>query len=184
MFDFTEIREQVARHLHELLKAVLERGIVEQPNVTGLHAGDFFVDLAAPRVELGKTLFGVRLAAFAHLPQQLEKCQEPRFRADKAAFRQRAEPRDRFLRGGCQVELRFIGTLAIVLAQPSLFRAGPVVQILERRLREGVIAELFAQRVKLIFECFGKKRSRHHAHVWRDEHAVQEADSERRVVGA
>lgn len=39
LLDLSEIRQQVARHLRELLKTVLERSIVKQPNVAAPNAG-------------------------------------------------------------------------------------------------------------------------------------------------
>ena len=73
LLHLAKVGEEVARHLHELLEAVLERGVVEQREIAGAHAFDRGVDLVAPLAELGDARLRIRLGALAHLPQQLEQ---------------------------------------------------------------------------------------------------------------
>ena len=44
LLDLAKVGEDLARHLHELLKAVLERGIVQQREITSPHVLDLGVD--------------------------------------------------------------------------------------------------------------------------------------------
>jgi hypothetical protein len=127
---------------------------------------------------------GVGLAALAHLLEQLEQGQQARLGADEAAFGKRLQPGDRLLGGRHEVEMRFVRALRVELAQPALVVRRPVVEVVERRFRESRGAEALAQAIELVFERFGQSACAHHPHIRRDEHALQKARHQRRVLGA
>ena len=183
LLHFPEIGEKVARELHELLEPILERGVVEQWNVTTVRALDFAVQRIATLVELSDPYLRIGFGALAHLSQQLEQRQQARFGPNEAALRERGEPGDCLLGGRRQIELRLVGVLPVELAQPSLLGAGPVVEIVERTTRKRILPRTFPQRVELVLQCLGQVTLRQEPLVGRDEHAVEKACRERRVVG-
>ena len=97
--------------------------------------------------------FGVGLAAFAHLAQQLEQRQQARLGADEAAFAQGTQPGQGLLRGRREVEVRLVGPRRVELAQPGLVVRSPVVQVVERRLRIAGRPALFAYGVERVIQC-------------------------------
>ena len=184
VLDLAEVGEQLARALHELLEAVLDRGVVEQRDVAGEHARHLGVDLVALALQLGDAPRGVGFAALAHLLEQREEGEQARLGADELALAQLRQPGERLLGGRGEVELGLVGAGLVVLAQPGLVGRGPVVEVVDRRLGEGVLAAREAQRVELVLQRLGEVRRRHAAHVGGDEDAMQEARHQRRMVGA
>ena len=179
-----EIAKELACDLHELLETVLQRRVVEQREVAGLRALDLGVERGAALSKLRNSHLRVGFRALVHLPQQLEQGPQARLRPDEAAFRERGEPGDCLL--GCrgEVELGLVGVLAVELAQPPLLRTRPVVEIVQGGSREHVGTQAFAQGVQLVFQRLGQIALRQHPLVRRDEHSIQKARRQRRVIGA
>ncbi len=73
----------------------------------------------------------------ADLFEQLEQGQQARLGADEGALGQAAEPGDGLFRGRRQIEIGFVRSLAVELAQPALVVAGPVVEIVQRGAGKG-----------------------------------------------
>jgi hypothetical protein len=69
--------------LLELLKAVLDRRVVQQRHVASQHAGDLGVERVALLAQVGEPLGRVGLGAGADLLQQREQRQQSRFGADE-----------------------------------------------------------------------------------------------------
>ena len=109
VLHLTEVGQQLTRQADELLEALPQRGVAHQRDVALPHALDLRVDLVAASRELAQARSGVDLAAFVHLPQQLEQREQARLGADKGALGQAGKPRDRFLGGRRQVEVRLVG---------------------------------------------------------------------------
>jgi hypothetical protein len=152
VLDLAKVGQQLARQLHELLEAILQRRVVEHRQVAREHARDLGVDLVAPALQFGDARLRVGLAAFAHLLEQLEQGQQARFGADEAALGERRQPGDRFLGRRHQVEMRLVRALRVELAQPALVVRRPVVEVIERRFRESRVAEALAQRIQLVLQ--------------------------------
>jgi len=184
VLDFAEVGKQFARALHELLEAVLDRGIVEQWDVAGEHARHLGIDLVALALQLGDAPRGVGLAALAHLLEQRKEGEQARLGADELALAQLRQPGERLLGGRGEVELGLVGAGLVVLAQPALVGPGPVVEVVDRRLGEGVLAARQPQRVELVLQRLGEIRRRHAAHVGGDKDPMQEARYQHRMVRA
>ena len=73
LLDLAKIRKELARELHELLKPILQRRVVEQRNVAGSRAFDLGVERDTTLFELGNAHLRIGFRAFAHLSQQLEQ---------------------------------------------------------------------------------------------------------------
>ena len=182
VLDLAKIGKQFTRQLHELLEAVFQRRAIEHRHVTGNNAGDLGVDLVAALVQLGNAQLRVGLAALAHLLEQFEQRQQARLGADKAALSQRSQPGDRLLGRRRQVEMRLIRTMRVELAQPALFGRGPVVEVIERRFREGLGADALAQREQFVFKRLRQIRLHQRPHVGYNKHALQETGDQRRMI--
>ena len=87
LLDLAKVGEKLSCHLHELLEAILERGIVQQREVAGPHALDLGVDRVPSPMKLRDPRLRVGLGALAHLPEELEQGEETGLGADEAPFR-------------------------------------------------------------------------------------------------
>ena len=182
MLHLAKIGQQLARQRHELLKTLLERRLVQQRNVACQHLRDFGIDFIAACLQFGNTGLRVGFAAFAHLLEQAEHRQQPRFGADEAAFGQRRQPGNCLFGGRRQVELRLVRACPIELAKPALVVGGPVVEVVDGGLGKGLRAQPLAHAKQLIVQRLGQISLRHHANIGRDEHALQKARHQRRVI--
>jgi hypothetical protein len=82
-----------------------------------------------------------------------------------------------------QIEVGFVAVGRVVVAQPAMLVAGPVVEILRRRSRERVPAEALAEIEEEIIEPGHELGLCQRPHVGRDERAVQERHDDGRVIG-
>jgi len=138
LLHLSKIGEQVARELCHLGKPLLDRSVVQQRDVAGLHARDLGIDLIAALVQLGEAYGRVRLAAFGQLLEQAEQSEEPGFRAHEAALMQGLQPGNGFFCRRREVEMWIVAPWGIELAQPAACRVRPVGQIFQGRFRIGV----------------------------------------------
>jgi hypothetical protein len=132
LLDFAKIRQQLARKLRELLKAILQRGVVQRRRRPFSDPRDLAIDRGAPFQQLRNARFRVRRAALGHLPQQLDQHQQPRLRADERPLRQARYPKNRFFRRRGKIEMRLIGIGHVNLPQPALFVTRPIVKVFNR----------------------------------------------------
>src|SRR5215469_12212159 len=151
LLDLPEVRQQLPRGRGQLLVPVADGTAIKQRYLTSQHPFDLVVDLLAAAGQLLDSRGRVGLSAVDDLPQQLEDGVQPRLGADELALAQRAHPRQRLLHGGGGVEVRLVGAVRVVLAQPASLRAGPVVEVGAGALREAIWAAL-PDRVQLIIE--------------------------------
>ena len=123
LLDLAKIGEQIrAPAALNCWKRSLSCGVIEQRNIACLRAGDLGIDVIASFLQLRDARLRIAFAALAHLLEQFEQRQQPRLGADETAFGQRAEPRDGFLGGRRQIELRFVRTLGDKTCATSLCR--------------------------------------------------------------
>jgi hypothetical protein len=91
-------------------------------------AGNLCVDLVALPVQLGHAFSRVRLAALAHLLEQVEQRQQTRFGAHKLPLRKLHQPGNRLFGGRSEIELGLVGARFVKLAQPPLIGRRPIVE--------------------------------------------------------
>ncbi len=182
VLHFAEVGEQLARPLHELLKAILQRRVIQQRHIARQHASDLGIDLIAFSVQFGNALGRIGLTTLAHLLEQVEQREQARFGTDELPFGKLCQPGDGLLGRGRQIELRLVGAGLVKLAQPALIRRCPVVQVFERGLGKRRFAQLQTQGVQLIFQHLGQIRRRHHPHIGGHEHPVQKARHQRCMI--
>ena len=184
VLNLAKVGQQLPRTLRELLKAVLQRGVVQQRHIARLHPGDFGVDFSALFLQLGDALGRVGFAALAHLFEQVKQREQARLGAHELPLAQLRQPGNGLFGGGRQIELGLVCARAVKLAQPALVVRSPIVQILQRRLRESGFTQVQAQGIQGIFQRLGQIRRRHHPHIGHHEHPVQKAGHQRRMVRA
>ncbi|OIQ73250.1 hypothetical protein GALL_451160 [mine drainage metagenome] len=78
-----KIRQQLTRQAGELLKAVFERGVVQQGHVALHHPGNFCVDGITLFVQLGDAGLRIGFTAIAHLFEQTKQREQARLGANK-----------------------------------------------------------------------------------------------------
>ena len=183
VFHLAEVGQQLARQRGELREALLQCGVAQQRHVAGAHALDLGVDDIAPALQFLYAHLGIGLAAFAHLAQQLEQRQQARLGADEAAFAQRAQPGQRLLGGGREVEVRLVRARRVELAQPGLVVRRPVVQVFERRLRMAGGPALFTHGVERVVQRRCQLGLVDHTPIGQHEHAVQKARHQSGRIG-
>ena len=167
-----------------MLESFFQCCVVKNGNVASHDSGDIAVNFVAAPAQFGNAYHRVGFAALAHLLEQLEQRQQARLGSDKVPLRERAEPGDRLLGGGHQIELWLVCARGVELAHPPFVVGGPVVQILERRFGKGVCADPLAQTEQFVFERFGQVSLSHYAHVGSNEYAVQKGGDQDGIVRA
>ena len=76
LLDLTEVGQQVARHLHELLEAVPNLGLVQHRQFPGLDPFDLGFDFRLAPMQVGDALFGIGLGTRLDLFQKVYQCQQ------------------------------------------------------------------------------------------------------------
>ena len=183
LLDLAEVGQQFPRGRRELLVAVAHPARVEHAEVARLDARDLVVQLLPAPGQLLDPRLRVGLGAEDDLPQQLEDRVQPGLGADELAVAERAHPLQRLLdrRGG--IEVRLVGALGVVLAQPAGLRARPVVEVSPGLLREAARGSL-VQREQLVVQAARQLCRGNGTDVVRYEYPVQEAQDQRGVLGA
>jgi hypothetical protein len=154
VLHLAEIGEQLAGHLEELLEPVFEGGVGQHGNVAVFDPGDVRIDLFTPLGQLGNACIRIGLGALAHLPQEFEQGQQARFRPHEGALGQARQPGNRLFGGGGQIEMGFVRSGGIKLAQPPFFVVRPVVEVLLGRFGECVIPQALPQGEQFILQRF------------------------------
>ena len=182
LLHLPKISEQLTRQASELLEPLFHGRVVQQADVTALHAHNFCVNLVAALAQLGQTGIHIGLAAHAHLLEQLKQGQQARLGADKRTLTQTQQPRQGALGSRRQIKMRFVRARRVVLAQPTFVIGGPVIEVLVRGLGVGAVAQAFTQAKQGVLQCLHQVGLRHDAYVGRDEHPVQKARHQRRML--
>jgi hypothetical protein len=71
--------------------------------------------------------------------------------------------------------------LAVEFAQPTLVVAGPIVEVVQRRLRKYVVSQLLTQAEQFVFQCLGKIGLPNQTLVWYDKGPIQKTGKQRRM---
>ena len=182
LLDLAEVGQQVARHLHELLEAVPNLGLVQHRQFPGLDPFDLGLNICLAPTQVGDALFGIGLGTGLDLFQKVYQCQQARLRADEFPLREGSEPGDRLLGGGRQVVVGLVRVRRVKLAEPFLCGVSPLVEVLDCRLGELLRAESLAELEHLVLQGLGQFALCEDAVVGLDERGVQEGRCQGRVV--
>ena len=182
LLHLAEVGQQLPRGRRELLVAVAHPGRVEHAEVAGLDPRDLVVQLLPAPGQLLDPRLRIGLGAEDDLPQQLEDRVQPGLGADELALAEPAHPLQSLLdrRGG--IEVRLVGALGVVLAQPAGLRACPVIQIGPGLLGEAA-GGAFVQREQLVVQAASELGRGDGADVIVNEHLLQKTQHQRRVLG-
>ena len=182
LLHLPEISKQLPRQTSELLKPLFDGRVVQQTHVAALHPCNFGVNKVAALAQLGQAGIHIGLAAHTHLLEQLKQGQQPRLGAHKRTLTQAHQPGQSALGSGRQVKMRLVRARRVVLAQPAFVVGGPVIEVLVRGLGVGAVAQALTQAKQGVFQCLYQVGLRHDAYVGRDEHPVQKARHQRRML--
>ena len=144
MLHFAKVGQKFARQRGELHEALFQRRVPQQRHVAGQNSCDLGVDFAVLAFQLANADLWIGFTSLAHLAQQLKKREQARFGAHETALAQRRQPGQCPLGRRREIEMRFVGTRWVELAQPGFVVGSPVVQILQSTLGVSAGATLFA----------------------------------------
>src|SRR5690606_12127245 len=132
LLHLSEVREKAPREVGNLQITLLHLRGIERRSTSRTYTFDLPFDLLALAFELPHSHGRIVLRAHRKISKDLKEREQPRLRAHELLGRERLQPLDRLFRRGCEIELRIITGLWIVLPQECATRCGPIVEVVTR----------------------------------------------------